>query len=136
MNEGTRPIVLVAAVALLNEEGKVLIAKRPPGRPLAGLWEFPGGKCEPDESHETCLMRELHEELGVSTVVGEEILISEHDYADRTVRIHFRRCDIAGDPSPQLGQEMRWVARRELATLQLPPADDALIALLINQPDR
>lgn len=134
MSDDRRGIVVLAGV--IERDGKFLLTRRLKDTHLAGFWEFPGGKCEPDESHETCLIRELHEELGVSTVVGEEILISEHDYADRTVRIHFRRCDIAGDPSPQLGQEMRWVARSELATLQLPPADDALIALLINQPDR
>ena len=134
MSDDRRRIVVLAGV--IEHDGKFLLTRRLKDTHLAGFWEFPGGKCEPDESHETCLIRELHEELGVSTVVGEEILTSEHDYADRTVRIHFRRCDIAGDPSPQLGQEMRWVARSELATLQLPPADDALIALLINQPDR
>ena len=134
MSDDRRRIVVLAGV--IERDGKFLLTRRLKHTHLAGYWEFPGGKCEPDESHETCLIRELHEELGVSTVVGEEILISEHDYPDRTVRIHFRRCDIAGDPSPQLGQEMRWVARSELATLQLPPADDALIALLLNQPDR
>jgi mutator protein MutT len=134
VSDDRRRIVVLAGV--IEHDGKFLLTRRLKHTHLAGFWEFPGGKCEPDESHEACLIRELHEELGVSTVVGEEILISEHDYADRTVRIHFRRCDIAGDPSPQLGQEMRWVARSELATLQLPPADDALIALLINQPDR
>ena len=121
---------------VIEREGRFLLTRRLKDTHLEGYWEFPGGKCEPDESHEACLVRELREELDVSAVVGDEILTTEHAYADRTVRIHFRRCDLVGDPTPQLGQAMRWVARHELGTLQLPPADDELIAILINQPAR
>jgi mutator protein MutT len=129
-----RTVVVLAGV--IEREGRFLLTRRLKDTHLAGYWEFPGGKCEPNESHEACLVRELHEELDVAAVVGDEILTTEHDYADRTVRIHFRRCELAGDPTPQLGQDMRWVERHELATLQLPPADDELIALLVSRRDR
>lgn len=131
MSDDHRTVVVLAGV--IERQSRFLLTRRLKNTHLAGYWEFPGGKCETDEDHQACLIRELREELDVAAVVGDEILVSEHDYPDRTVRIHFRRCDIVGDPSPQLGQEMRWVDRTELATLQFPPADDELIALLVNQ---
>jgi len=131
MTNDTRVIVVLAGV--IERNGRFLLARRLEHTHLAGYWEFPGGKCEPHETHEACLTRELREELGVSAVVGDEILTTEHAYPDRTVRLHFRRCHIDGEPQPQLGQELRWVAREELRALQLPPADDELIAILINQ---
>lgn len=100
-------------------------------RHLPGYWEFPGGKCEPDETHEACLKRELLEELGVDAVIGEEIVVTEHAYPDRTVRLHFRRCEISGEPRPLLVQEMRWVSRQEMRLLQFPEADRALIQVLV-----
>jgi 8-oxo-dGTP diphosphatase len=106
------------------------VTRRLDGTHLAGLWEFPGGKCEPGESHEDCLARELVEELGVEGVVGDELLATEHDYGDRVIRLHFRRCRITGEPTPRLGQEMRWVERQELTTLEFPPADRELIEML------
>jgi mutator protein MutT len=129
-----RTIVVLAGV--IERADRFLLTRRLEHTHLAGYWEFPGGKCETHETHEACLIRELREELNVAAAVGDEILATEHDYPDRTVRIHFRRCDINGEPAPQLGQEMRWVARHELRTLQLPPADDELIAILVNQRDR
>jgi mutator protein MutT len=134
VSDDQRIVVVLAGV--IEREGRFLLTRRLKNTHLAGYWEFPGGKCETNENLDACLIRELREELGVSAVVGDEILMTEHAYPDRTVRIHFRRCDIDGDPSPQLGQEMRWIARHELATLQLPPADDELIALLVNRRDR
>ena len=131
MSDDHRTVVVLAGV--IERQSRFLLTRRLKNTHLAGYWEFPGGKCETDEDHQACLIRELREELDVAAVVGDEILVSEHDYPDRTVRIHFRRCDIVGDPSPQLGQEMRWVDRTELATLQFPPADGELIALLVNQ---
>lgn len=117
----------------MDADGRVLLCKRPQGKSLAGLWEFPGGKREPGETHETCLARELMEELGVGSTIGTEILATEHDYADRTVRLHFRRCTIDGDPQPMLGQEIRWVTRAELPSLEFPPADAELIELLRSE---
>ena len=124
------PIVVLAAV--IEHDGRFLVARRLKGSHLAGLWEFPGGKCEPGEGHEACLARELTEELGVSSTIGPEIVVTEHAYPDRTVRLHFRRCQIAGAPRPLLGQELRWVGRDELEALELPEADRELVHVLCN----
>jgi 8-oxo-dGTP diphosphatase len=121
---------LVVVAAVIERDGRFLLSRRLGGTHLAGLWEFPGGKCEPAESHEACLSRELAEELGVEARVGSEILAIDHAYPERIVRLHFRRCAIKGEPRPQLGQELRWVARTELTTLELPAADRALVELL------
>jgi mutator protein MutT len=129
MSSARRTIVVLAAI-VEDDNGRLLITRRLDGTHLAGLWEFPGGKCEPDESHEGCLARELAEELGVEAIVGDELLVTEHDYVDRVIRLHFRWCRISGEPRPLLGQEIRWVQRYELRTLEFPPADRELIGLL------
>ena len=125
------PVVVVAAV--IERDGRLLVTRRLEDTPLAGAWEFPGGKCEDGESHERCLARELREELDVDATVGEELLVTEHAYPERTVRLHFHACAIHGEPRPVLGQEMRWVRRDELATLDFPDADRELIARLRRQ---
>jgi 8-oxo-dGTP diphosphatase len=126
---GDKPIVVVAAV--IERDGRVLVSRRLEGTHLAGRWEFPGGKCEPGESHEACLARELQEELGVTrTTVGEEIGAAEHAYPERVVRLHFRRCAIDEEPRGVLGQALRWVTRAELSTLDLPDADRDLVKRL------
>ena len=76
--------------AVIERDGRFLVTRRLEGTHLAGLWEFPGGKCEPGETHEACLARELMEELGVVATIGDEILVTEHAYPERTVRLHFR----------------------------------------------
>jgi 8-oxo-dGTP diphosphatase len=121
---------VVVAAAVIERDARVLVTKRPDGVHLAGHWEFPGGKCGPGESLHACLRRELREELGVDAVVGDELLVTAHDYPDRRVELHFLRCDLLGEPSPQLGQDMRWVARARLRELAFPPADRELLALL------
>ncbi len=126
------PIVVLAAV--IEQDGRFLLTRRLKGTHLAGLWEFPGGKRDPGESDEACLARELLEELGVSASIGAELITVEHAYADRTVRLHFRRCVIADSPQPLLGQQIRWASRAELATIEFPEADAALIALLSAMP--
>jgi len=123
-----KTIVVVAGI--IERDGNYLLSRRLDGTHLAGLWEFPGGKCEPDETHEACLARELQEELGVSSTIGAEVIVTEHAYPDRTVRLHFRRCDIAAEPRPMIGQELRWVTPGELRSLALPDADRAVVALL------
>jgi 8-oxo-dGTP diphosphatase len=125
------PIVVLAAV--IERDGRVLVTRRLRDTHLAGLWEFPGGKCDPGESHTACLSRELMEELGVTARVGEEMLVTEHAYPERTVRLHFRRCEIDGDPRPLLGQQMQWVPPNDLGSLEFPEADAALIATLMRQ---
>lgn len=122
--------VLVVAAAVVEREGRILVTKRPPGVHLEGHWEFPGGKCAPGETLERCLVRELREELAVEAIVGSELLATSHDYSERRVELHFFSCRLDGEPVPQLGQEMRWIARGELLTLPFPAADAALIALL------
>jgi 8-oxo-dGTP diphosphatase len=123
-----RPIVVAAAV--VERSDRFLVTRRPAGVHLEGCWEFPGGKCETGEPLATCLARELREELAVSAHVRDEIFTVTHRYPDRAVELHFFACDLAGEPSPQLGQEMRWVPRVELAALNFPPADEELIRIL------
>jgi 8-oxo-dGTP diphosphatase len=117
------------AAAVIERDGLVLVTRRQPGVHLAGHWEFPGGKCKPGEPLAACLMRELREELRVDVVVGQQLLATPHVYPDGEVQLHFFRCDLLGEPEPQLGQEMRWVARRDLGRLPFPPADAELIRL-------
>lgn len=125
-----RRVIVVLAAIVEADDGRLLVTRRLDGTHLAGLWEFPGGKCEPGESHEACLARELQEELGVAAVVGDELLVTEHDYTDRVIELHFRRCRISGRPTAVLGQQIRWVRRDQLHTLEFPPADRELIELL------
>ena len=126
------PMILVAA-AVVERGGRFLITRRLGGTHLAGCWEFPGGKCEPDENPASCLVREMREELDADVLVGEEILRTRHSYADRVVELHFLRCFLNGAPKPLLGQEVRWAGREELRTLSFPPADSELIELLATQ---
>ncbi len=135
------PIVVTAAV--IERDGCFLVTRRPPGTHLAGYWEFPGGKCEAAETAERCLQRELREELDVDATVGEEMFRTRHRYEspDATrapgattgalyLELRFFRCTLTGSPTPLQGQEMRWVPRRDLASLTFPPADAAFISRL------
>jgi 8-oxo-dGTP diphosphatase len=126
-------MTVVVTAAVIERDGRFLVTKRQRGVHLEGLWEFPGGKCDAGEDLRACLRRELKEELAVSARIGEEILATTHAYDDRRVELHFIRCEVLGNPSPQIGQEMRWAGREELATLQFPPADAELIRLLTNE---
>lgn len=121
-------VVVVAAVIQRNDS--FLVTRRQQGVHLQGLWEFPGGKVADGESHEAALCREIQEELEANVVVGELLLETSHQYPERLVQLFFYRCDLHGVPRPMIGQEMAWVARRELATLNFPPADDELIRRL------
>ncbi len=118
------------AAAVAQRGDTVLVTRRLEGTHLAGLWEFPGGKCEPGETPAECLVREIREELGIEVRVGPRLLATRHDYGEKIVELHFFACDLAEDPRPLLGQEIRWIARVDLATLQFPAADAELIALL------
>ena len=121
-------IVVVAAV--IEQAGTFLVTRRQPGVHLAGMWEFPGGKIDPDESHPVALQREIREELDAAIEVGELVHEATYAYSDRTVELYFYRCALLGNPRPLLGQELRWVARADLASLPFPPADAELIDLL------
>jgi mutator protein MutT len=122
------PIVVTAAV--IERGGCFLVTRRQAGVHLAGAWEFPGGKCLPGEPLDVCMARELFEELAVTASVGREIFVTTHAYPERSVELHFLRCEISGEPTPQQGQAMRWVPRGELAVLEFPPADAELIRKL------
>jgi 8-oxo-dGTP diphosphatase len=125
-------ITVVVAAAVIERDGYFLLTRRQKGVHLEGYWEFPGGKCKPGETHAACLVREIREELGVEAEVGEEVLTTRHAYVDRRVELHFLRCTVSGTPAPQLGQEMQWVAREDLAMLAFPPADTELIQVLVG----
>jgi 8-oxo-dGTP diphosphatase len=121
-------IVVVAAV--IEDAGRFLLTRRLAGTHLEGLWEFPGGKCLAGESHEDALRRELREELDTDASIGLRIFDITHAYTDRRVELHFYACTLHVAPRPLLGQEMRWVDRAALATLEFPPADRELIEML------
>jgi len=125
--------VLIVTAAVVERDGRFLVTRRQDGVHLEGYWEFPGGKLEAGESHAGGLRREMREELDVDVVVGREILAVSHAYADRTVELHFYACDVAGEPAPRLGQQMRWVTRDEMRALPFPPADEALIEKLVAE---
>jgi 8-oxo-dGTP diphosphatase len=121
---------IVVTAAVIEENGKFLITRRPAGVHLEGFWEFPGGKCEEGESHAAALEREMAEELDAAIVIGGEVFSIVHTYADRIVELHFFAGRLTSEPRALLGQEMRWVTREELRRLPFPPADEELIRLL------
>jgi mutator protein MutT len=119
------------AIGLVWKDGRLLIARRPEGVHLGGLWEFPGGKCEPGETPETCLLRELREEAGIEGVVIGRREAIEFSYPERSVRLHPIDCRwLAGEPRPAGCQDLRWVSPGELSGYEFPPANAALIASL------
>jgi 8-oxo-dGTP diphosphatase len=126
-------VVLVAACALIDADGRVLIAERPAGKPMAGLWEFPGGKVQADERPEDALIRELKEELGI--VVNEACLapltFASHTYADFHLMMPLYVCRRwEGTVSAQEGQKLAWVRPNRLRDYPMPPADVPLISHL------
>ena len=129
----TKPILLVAAAALVDRDNRVLISKRPEGKQLAGLWEFPGGKVNPGETPEAALRRELAEELGID--VCETCLapftFASHAYKDFHLLMALFLCrNWDGEVEPQEGQEIAWVRAKRLADYPMPPADAPLIPWL------
>jgi 8-oxo-dGTP diphosphatase len=125
---------VVVSAAVIERDGAFLMTRRASGSHLEGTWEFPGGKQEPRESLEQSLVREIREELGCGVDVGPVLLVTRHAYPEVAVELHFFRASLTGAPAPQLGQEMRWVRREELASLPLPEADADLVALLTGRP--
>lgn len=121
-------VTVVAAV--IEEDDFFLVTRRPDGVHLAGLWEFPGGKINPAESHADALRREMREELDTDVDVGDLVFETTHAYPERTVALFFYRCVLKQRPRPLLGQEMQWIKRTELATLGFPSADEDLIRRL------
>ena len=130
------PLRIVVTAAVIERDGRYLVTRRLDGTHLAGFWEFPGGKCNHDEPLPACLEREISEELDTNIRIGAEIHHVAHEYPERIVELHFFRCELVGEPRPVLGQEMRWVAQSELASLEFPPADADLIARLARDVPR
>ena len=120
----------VVVAAVIERNGSFLVARRQAGVHLEGYWEFPGGKCHPNETHLESLRREIREELDADVETADKLLMSAHEYDDRIIELHFYRCALVGTPRPMLGQELRWVSRAELTGLSFPPADAELIAQL------
>ncbi len=127
---------MIVVAAVIEEDDRFLLTRRQPGVHLAGMWEFPGGKIDPAETHAAALEREMREELDTGVTVAELVFHATHEYPDRTIALYFYRCTLVGTPRPLLGQEMRWVPRNELASLGFPPADEALITLLLESAAR
>lgn len=128
-------ILLVVACALVDADGRVLLAQRPEGKKLAGMWEFPGGKVEPGESPEAALIRELDEELGLTTWESclAPLTFASHSYDSFHLLMPLfvcRRYD--GHPRGREGQALKWVRPRDMRTLPMPPADEPLVATLID----
>lgn len=126
-------VVLVAAVALIDADGRVLLAQRPEGKSMAGLWEFPGGKVEPFETPEIALIRELHEELGIGTWESclAPLTFASHSYEDFHLLMPLFVCRRwHGTPQPQEQQKLAWVRPGDLTKYPMPPADVPLIPVL------
>ncbi len=126
-------LVLVSAVALVDPDGRVLLAQRPAGKSMAGLWEFPGGKVEPGETPEQALIRELHEELGIGTWASclAPLSFASHAYDDFHLLMPLFVCrKWEGIVRPLEGQVLKWVHARDMGAYPMPPADKPLITAL------
>ncbi len=126
-------LVLVAAVALIDRDGRVLLAQRPEGKSMAGLWEFPGGKIEPGETPEAALIRELHEELGIDTWSSclAPLSFASHSYDDFHLLMPLFACrKWEGQPQSREAQALKWVRPADLRNYPMPAADLPLIPIL------
>ncbi|MEP9373051.1 (deoxy)nucleoside triphosphate pyrophosphohydrolase [Mesorhizobium sp. KR1-2] len=131
----SKRILLVAACALVDADGRVLLAQRPEGKALAGLWEFPGGKVEPGETPEETLIREMHEEIGIETKAAclAPLTFASHTYDDFHLLMPLYVCRrFEGTPHPKEGQVLKWVRPRQMRDYLMPPADEPLIPFLID----
>ena len=127
------PTMIVVAAALVDADRKVLLQQRAPGRSMAGLWEFPGGKVEPGEAPEAALARELHEELGID--VAEDALVpvcfaSAPNAGAHMILLLYVCRDWSGEPRPLDASGLKWLAPADMDPAEMPPADQPLIALL------
>lgn len=129
------PIITVVAVALLDVDNRILLAQRPPGKAMAGLWEFPGGKINPGESPEAALIRELEEELGLDVRASclAPLTFASHAYDTFHLLMPLYVCRTwRGRPTPREGQTLAWVAPQRLRDYPMPPADAPLIPMLLD----
>ena len=130
-----KPMVFVVACALVDADGRVLIAQRPEGKAMAGLWEFPGGKLEQGETPEACLIRELREELGIITKPAclAPLTFASHAYDDFHLFMPLYICrKYEGFPRGLENQAIKWVKPKQLRDYPMPPADEPLIPALID----
>ncbi|QDZ11728.1 8-oxo-dGTP diphosphatase MutT [Devosia ginsengisoli] len=128
-------LLLVVAVALIDADRRVLIAQRPQGKQLAGLWEFPGGKVEPGESPEDALIRELEEELGISTKTAclAPVSFASHSYENFHLLMPLYACrKWQGEPQMREHTALKWVRPQKLRDYPMPPADEPLVAALCD----
>jgi 8-oxo-dGTP diphosphatase len=127
------PVVLVVAVALVDADGRVLLAQRPPSKSMAGLWEFPGGKVQQDEAPEAALIRELKEELGIDVTAAclAPFTFASHRYEKFHLLMPLYVCRRwQGTPLARESQRLAWVRPAKLDQYQMPPADKPLVAML------
>ena len=127
------PVVLVVAVALIDADGRVLLAQRPPGKAMAGLWEFPGGKVRPGEAPEAALIREIKEELGIDVTEAclAPLTFASHRYETFHLLMPLYACRRwQGETSAREGQTLAWVRPQKLDLYAMPPADKPLVAML------
>ncbi len=128
-------LLLVAACALVDPDGRVLIARRPEGKAMAGLWEFPGGKVEPGETPEEALIRELREELAIKVTEPclAPLTFASHDYGEFHLLLPLFVCRRwEGRPEPREAQQIKWVRANRLREFPMPPADEPLISHLAD----
>jgi len=128
-------ITLVSAVALIDKDGRILLAQRPKGKPMAGLWEFPGGKIESGETPEVALVRELKEELGIDTWKSclAPLAFASHAYNDFHLLMPLFACrKWEGVPRPRENQVLKWVGKQDLRSYEMPAADVPLIPILCD----
>jgi 8-oxo-dGTP diphosphatase len=133
MSEPGRSILLVVACALIDADGRILLAQRPEGKSLAGLWEFPGGKVDPGETPEEALVRELREELGIATKIAclAPLSFASHTYEKFHLLMPLYVCRrFEGIPHGKEGQAIKWVKPQALRDYPMPPADEPLIPVL------
>ena len=131
----SHPLLLVTACALVDSDGRVLLTQRPDGKALAGLWEFPGGKVDPGETPEECLIRELHEELGITVKPAclAPLTFASHTYETFHLLMPLFICRrYEGIPRPMEGQGLKWVRPKDMREYPMPPADIPLIPFLID----
>ena len=133
MSIGNKPVLLVSACALLDSDNRVLLAQRPVGKSMAGMWEFPGGKVEDGETPEMTLIRELTEELSITTWESclAPLTFASHTYEDFHLLMPLFVCrKWEGLPVPKEGQQLKWVRGENLRDFPMPPADEPLIPAL------